>query len=53
MRGEGKIVSERAVKLCRVVGGISPLILNLDTKWKRAVRASSSPLDHRERAVGY
>jgi hypothetical protein len=53
VRGEGKIVSERAIKLHRIIGGISPLILNLGNKWKRAVRATSSPLDHGERAAGY
>jgi hypothetical protein len=55
VRGEvkGKIVSEMAVKLCRVSGGISPLILNLGTKWQRVVRATSSPLYHGERAAGY
>jgi hypothetical protein len=53
VRGEVKIVSERAVKLRRVVGGISPLILNLGIKWKRVVRATSSPLDRGERAAGY
>ena len=45
--GNGKIVSERAVKLCRVSGGLSPLILNLGTKWQPVVRAAGNPLGTR------
>lgn len=54
MRGESKIVSERAVKLCRVGGGISPHILNLDIKWnewlepprRHLIKGKEPPVTH-------
>jgi hypothetical protein len=60
VRGEGKIVSERALKLCRVSGGISPHIFNLDIKgneWpeppgRRWPPGKGPPVTHWERDWG-